>query len=137
DAVLLIAEILEGPELPRLLREVHALGLQALVELYDPDNLSRVLDSGAGLIGVNNRDLRTFVTRLEHTFEIAARLPAGCCLVSESGIRTRQDLVRLEAAGVRAVLVGETLMRAADIGAELDHLRGASPRPRSGGEGQG
>jgi indole-3-glycerol phosphate synthase len=124
DAVLLIAEILDGPELSRLLRDARALGMEALVELYDADNLPRVLDSGARLIGVNNRDLRTFVTRLEHTLELAPRIPAGCCLVSESGIRTRQDVLRLEAAGVRAVLVGETLMRAADIGAKLDELRG-------------
>ena len=124
DAVLLIAEILEGDALARLLREVQALGLQALVELYDAENLPRVLDSGARLVGINNRDLRTFVTRLEHTLELAARVPSDCCLVSESGIRTRDDVLRLQAAGVRAVLVGETFMRAADIGAKLDELRG-------------
>jgi indole-3-glycerol phosphate synthase len=124
DAVLLIAEILDGDALPRLLRQAAELGLQALVELYDRANLPRVLDSGARLIGVNNRDLRTFVTRLEHTLELAEGLPAGVCLVSESGIRTRADVERLQAAGVRAVLVGETLMRAADVGAKLDELRG-------------
>jgi indole-3-glycerol phosphate synthase len=74
DAVLLIAEILDGPELPRLLRETRNLGMEALVELYEADNLPRVLDSGARLIGVNNRDLRTFVTRLEHTLELAASM---------------------------------------------------------------
>src|SRR5438034_6036645 len=120
DAVLLIAEVLEGEELHRLLRQAQELGLQALVELYDADNLPRVLDSGARLIGVNNRDLRTFVTRLEHTLDLAARIPSACCLVSESGVRTRHDVLRLQAAGVRAVLVGETLMRAPDIGAKLD-----------------
>src|SRR5262245_7080639 len=124
EAVLLIAEILDGDELPRLLRETQALGMQALVELYDAENLGRVLDSGARLIGINNRDLRTFVTRLEHTLELTAKLPSDCCLVSESGIKTRQDVLRLEAAGVRAILVGETFMRAADIGAQLDELRG-------------
>jgi indole-3-glycerol phosphate synthase len=124
DAVLLIAEILGGPELAGLLRETRDLGMEALVELYDAYNLPRALDSGARLIGVNNRNLRTFVTHLEHTLELADRVPAGCCLVSESGIRTRQDVLRLEAAGVRAILVGETLMRAADIGAKLDELRG-------------
>ena len=126
DAVLLIAEVLEGDALPRLLRQTHELGMQALVELYDPDNLPRVIDSGARLIGVNNRDLRTFVTRLEHTLELAPRLPADCCLVSESGIRTRQDILRLQAAGVKAVLIGETLMQAPDIGAKLDELRGVA-----------
>jgi indole-3-glycerol phosphate synthase len=124
DAVLLIAEILPDAELSRLLHQTWDLGMEALVELYDADHLQRVLDSGARLIGVNNRDLRTFVTRLEHTLELAPRIPAGYCLVSESGIRTRQDVLRLETAGVRAILVGETLMRAADIGAKLDELRG-------------
>jgi indole-3-glycerol phosphate synthase len=127
DAVLLIAEILEGEALPRLLREAHALGMQALVELYDRDNLPRVLDSGARLVGVNNRDLRTFVTRLEHTLELAGRVPADVCLVSESGIRNRQDVLRLGRAGVKAVLVGETLMRAADVGEKLDELMGRGP----------
>jgi indole-3-glycerol phosphate synthase len=124
DAVLLIAEILPGPELARLVCEARELELQTLVEVYDPENLSRVLDSGARLIGVNNRDLRTFVTNLDQSFNLAARLPKDCCLVSESGIRTRQDVLRLQAAGVRAVLVGETLMRASDIGAKLDELQG-------------
>jgi indole-3-glycerol phosphate synthase len=122
DAVLLIAEILPGAELSKLLRQTWELGMEALVELYDADNLLRVLQSGARLVGVNNRDLRTFVTRLEHTLELASRIPQGCCLVSESGIRTRQDVLRLQAAGVRAILVGETLMRAADIGAALKEL---------------
>jgi indole-3-glycerol phosphate synthase len=124
DAVLLIAEILDDTALSALFREVHDLKMQALVELYDAVNLPRVLDVGARLIGINNRDLRTFETRLEHTMEVGARLPAGCCLVSESGIRSHDDVRRLQAAGVRAILVGETLMRAPDIGAKLDELRG-------------
>jgi indole-3-glycerol phosphate synthase len=124
DAVLLIAEVLDDETLSRLLREARECGLQALVELYDKSNLPRVLDSGARLVGVNNRDLRTFVTRLEHTLELAADVPPDVCLVSESGIRTRADVDRLRAAGVRAVLVGETLMRAPDVGKKLDELRG-------------
>ena len=124
DAVLLIAEILDPPTLAILLREAHVLGMQALVELYDAANLSRVLDSGARLIGINNRDLRTFETRLEHTLELRSQVPADCCLVSESGIRSRADVLRLEQAGVKAVLVGETLMRAADPGAKLHELLG-------------
>ncbi len=124
DAVLLIAEILEQRELTDLLQETTALGMQALVEFYDEDNLPRVVDSGAGIIGVNNRDLRTFATRLEHTLELFDRVPADRCLVSESGIRTRDDVLRLEAAGVKAILVGETFMRAANIGAKVEELRG-------------
>jgi indole-3-glycerol phosphate synthase len=125
DAVLLIAEVLDEAALPRLLREAAELGLQALVELYDRANLPRVLDSGARLIGVNNRDLRTFQTRLEHTLDLIEALPSGVCLVSESGIRTRADIDRLGSAGVRAVLIGETFMRAPDIGAKLRELNGA------------
>jgi len=124
DAVLLIAEILDDARLPRLLGEARALGLAALVELYDPANLPRVLAAGATIVGVNNRDLRTFATRLEHTLEVAPRLPAGCVLVSESGIRTRDDIRRLEAAGVQAVLIGETFMRAPDIAAKVRELFG-------------
>jgi indole-3-glycerol phosphate synthase len=124
DAVLLIAEVLGAAELAELLREANQLGLQALVELYDRDNLDRVIDSGAGMIGINNRNLRTFETRLEHTLELAGRVPADRCLVSESGIKNHQDVQRLRQAGVRAVLVGETFMRAGDIGAKVDEIRG-------------
>ncbi|HTU17562.1 MAG TPA: indole-3-glycerol phosphate synthase TrpC [Gemmataceae bacterium] len=124
DAVLLIAEILDEAALPRLLREAAELRLQALVELYDRANLPRVLASGARLIGINNRDLHTFQTRLEHTLDLIADLPADMCLVSESGIRTRGDIERLQASGVRAVLIGETFMRSADIGAKLRELIG-------------
>jgi len=133
DAVLLIAEILPGQALPRLLGEAAQLGMQALVELYDAANLTRIVDSGAHLIGINNRNLRDFVTRLEHTLHLAPRVPKDCCLVSESGIRNRQDVLRLQQAGVHAVLVGETLMRAPDIGAKLDELRGVSRNPGGGG----
>jgi indole-3-glycerol phosphate synthase len=124
DAVLLIAEILGANELASLLAVIHELGMQALVELYDRENLPRILDAGAKIVGVNNRDLRTFVTSLEHTLTLAREMPADCCLVSESGIRTHEDLLRLQQAGVKAVLVGETLMRAPDIGQKLRELRG-------------
>jgi indole-3-glycerol phosphate synthase len=126
DAVLLIAEILDDRCLKELLRDAHDLGMQALVEIHDAENLERAVESGARLIGVNNRDLRTFVTRLEHTLELAARVPTDRCLVSESGIREHVDLKRLGAAGVRAVLVGETLMASPDIGRKLDELRGVT-----------
>jgi indole-3-glycerol phosphate synthase len=124
DAALLIAEILPGDALSRLYRQARDVGLHVLVELHDAEQLPRVIDSGATLIGINNRDLRQFTTRLEHTLELAPQVPTDRCLVSESGIRDHDDLRRLEAAGVKAVLVGETLMRAPDIGAQLDQLRG-------------
>jgi indole-3-glycerol phosphate synthase len=122
DAILLIAEILPGQALADLVREARRLELEPLVEFYETENLARVLDSGAKLVGVNNRDLRTFETRLEHTLELAGRVPGDVCLISESGIRNHQDIRMLKQAGVRAILVGETLMRAPDIGAKLDEL---------------
>lgn len=127
DAVLLIAEILPGDRLKTLFDQATALGLHVLVELHDADQLPRVIDCGAALIGINNRDLRTFETRLEHTLDLLPKVPAGRVVVSESGIKTHADVRRLEAAGVKAVLVGESLMRAPDIGAALDELRGVQP----------
>jgi indole-3-glycerol phosphate synthase len=127
DAVLLIAEILDDDALGLLLRETQRLGMQALVELHDRENVARVVNSGAALIGINNRDLRSFATRLEHTLELAPLIPRDRVLVSESGIRSRMDMERLRAASVRAVLIGETLMRARDVGAALRALRGESP----------
>jgi indole-3-glycerol phosphate synthase len=123
DAVLLIAECLQGDRLSVLLREARALGLHALVELHDADQLPRVIDSGASIIGINNRDLRTFTTRLDHTLELLPKIPADRTVVSESGIKVRADLVMLGRAGAHSVLVGESLMRADDIGAALDALR--------------
>lgn len=124
DAVLLIAECLPGDRLAILQRQATELGLHTLVELHDADQLPRVLDCGSSIIGINNRDLRTFVTRLEHTLELLPKIPLDRVVVSESGIKTHADLVRLGNAGARAVLVGESLMRADDIGAALDALRG-------------
>ncbi len=124
DAVLLIAECLPGDRLAALQREAVALGLYTLVELHDADQLPRVLDCGAPIVGINNRDLRTFLTRLEHTLDLLAQIPADRTVVSESGIKTHADLRTLGEAGARAVLVGESLMRADDIGAALDALRG-------------
>jgi indole-3-glycerol phosphate synthase len=126
DAVLLIAECLDDCNLRAIHREAVALGMAPLVELYDPENLQRVFDAGATLIGVNNRDLRTFHTDLEHTLRLRNRIPDECVLVAESGIRTRGDVLRLEAAGVDAILVGETLMASPDIGAAVDTLLGRS-----------
>lgn len=126
DAVLLIAEILPDDRLATLYREASALGLDVLVELHDADQLSRVLDSGATLVGINNRDLRSFTTRLGHTLDLLPRIPKSVAVVSESGIKTADDLRMLQAAGVQAVLVGESLMRSPDIGAALDALVGPS-----------
>lgn len=124
DAVLLIAECLDDCQLRSLHTETIELGMTPLVEFYEAENLSRVLAAGATLIGVNNRDLTTFEVDLEHTLRMRSRVPADCILVGESGIRSRQDVERLEAAGVNAMLVGEHLMAQDDIGAAVDRLLG-------------
>jgi indole-3-glycerol phosphate synthase len=123
DAVLLIAEILPGNRLKTLFDEATALGLHVLVELHDADQLPRVIDCGAVLIGINNRDLRTFRTTLDHTLDLLPKVPPGRAVISESGIKTNADLKRLETFGVKGVLVGESLMRSPDVVAELTALR--------------
>jgi indole-3-glycerol phosphate synthase len=123
DAALLIAEILPGDRLAAMHREALQLGLQVLVECHDAEELPRVLDAGTTLVGINNRNLRNFETRLEQTLNLMLRIPPGVTVVSESGIRTPADLRTLAAAGVHAVLVGESLMRAPDVGAALAALR--------------
>jgi indole-3-glycerol phosphate synthase len=125
DAVLLIAECLDDCNLRALFNEAVALGMTPLVELYEPENLKRVFDAGATLIGVNNRNLKTMRTDLEHTLRLRERIPGQCVLVAESGIQTREDVQRLEAAGVDAMLIGESLMREADIGRAIARLLGS------------
>ena len=124
DAVLLIAECLDDVSLTTLHDLIVALGMTPLVELYEPANLPRVVAVGARLIGINNRDLRSFKTDLNHTLELGRQIPENRVVVGESGIRTREDVLRLQAAGVGAMLVGETLMASPDIGAAVDRLLG-------------
>ena len=124
DAVLLIAECLDDAMLRTLHDAIVELGMTPLAELFEPDNLPRVLDVGARLVGVNNRDLRSFETDLQHTLQLCRQIPADRVVVGESGIRTREDVVRLETAGVGAMLVGQSLMARPDIGAAVDELLG-------------
>ena len=124
DAVLLIAECLDDCNLRKLFNTTCELGMTPLVELYEPENLQRVFDAGATLIGINNRDLHTFEVDLAHSIRMRQRVPDECVLVAESGIKTRDDVRQLEAAGVDAILVGESLMRQPDIGAAVDRLLG-------------
>jgi indole-3-glycerol phosphate synthase len=126
DAVLLIAECLDDDLLKRLHDAIVELGMTPLVELYEPANVDRVLRVGARLVGVNNRDLRTFEVDLEHTLRLRRQIPADRVFVAESGIRTRQDAQRLDAAGVQAMLVGESLLARPDVGAAVDELLGTS-----------
>ncbi len=124
DAVLLIAECLDDCNLQALHNETVELGMTPLVEFYEPENLPRVLEAGAQLIGINNRNLKTFETDLEHTIRLRCEIPGDRIVVGESGIRTRADVERLAAAGVEAILVGESLLTRDDIGAAVDELLG-------------
>ncbi len=124
DAVLLIAECLDESTLRDLYGGAAELGLDVLVEVYEPDNLERVLALDPPLLGVNNRNLRTFETDLEHTLRLAELVPERTTLVAESGIRTRADVERLAAGGVGAILVGETLMRAECVAEKTRELVG-------------
>lgn len=122
DAVLLIAECLDDCHLRTLFNAACELGMTPLVELYEPENLTRVFDAGATLIGVNNRNLHTFEVDLDHTIRMRDHVPDECVLVGESGIKTHADVQRLQAAGVDAILVGESLTRERDIGVAVDRL---------------
>ena len=135
DAILLIAEILDDGQLVALRERAGALGMATLVEFHEEANLPRVLASGATLVGVNNRDLHRFITDLDRTLRLRDKVPPHATLVSESGIRNRRDVERLEAAGVSAILVGETLMRADDIGLAVERLLGLAPEPDDPGQG--
>jgi indole-3-glycerol phosphate synthase len=124
DAVLLIVAALDRGELERLYEEARALKLDVLVEVHDLRELQSALSVGADTIGINNRDLRDFSVDVERTYRLMSAVPSKVAVVSESGIATADQLVRLEHAGVEAVLVGESLMRAPDPEAALRALRG-------------
>lgn len=110
-------------DLNRLARLAQSLGMDVLAEIHDGNEFAVALQTGAKVVGINNRDLRTFETSLEVTFKLMPKIPRLRLMVSESGIRTPDDLKRLEDAGIKAVLVGESLMREADPGAALLKLR--------------
>jgi len=127
DCILLIVSALEQTELEDLHADAMALGLDVLVEVHDGDELERALrlpavDGREALIGVNNRNLRTFEVSLDTTLDLHARMPPGRPLVTESGIATPDDVARMRAAGIDAFLVGESFMRDADPGAALQRL---------------
>ena len=122
DAVLLIAAVLAPAELRDLVLATGEAGVSALVEVHDERELDPALASGARIVGVNSRDLRDFSVDLARAEHLAARIPQGIVKVAESGIRTAGDVTRLESAGYRAFLVGESLLRARDPGAALAEL---------------
>ena len=123
DSFLLIAAVLDDDSLRELLDLGHELGMEPLVEVHSRVELDRVLTAGARIVGVNNRDLRDFQVHLETSLELVEAIPEGCVAVSESGLHSHEDLVRLRRAGFDAFLIGEHLMKCSDPGAALAELR--------------
>jgi indole-3-glycerol phosphate synthase len=127
DAILLIVAALRPVELKVLHDHARRLGLDALVEVHDAKELAIAIDAGARIVGVNNRNLRTLEVNVHASEELIARMPPEIVAISESGLKTSEDLVRLRSLGYRAFLIGEHLMTAADPGAELAHLLSFGP----------
>lgn len=123
DAILLIASVLSDDDLKKYQIVAGILGLQCLVEVHDRNELERALESGAKIIGINNRDLKTFEVNLKNTEKLMNYIPHDRAVVSESGIRNADDLKYIKSLGVDAVLIGETLMRAGSIREKLSELR--------------
>ena len=124
DAILLIVAALTDDQLHDLHTLTTDLGMAALVEVHNEDETERALKLGASLIGINNRDLQTFSTDLTVTQRLAKRIPLDKLIVSESGIHKRADVQLLQMAGAHALLVGESLLRADDVGAKIRELLG-------------
>jgi indole-3-glycerol phosphate synthase len=131
DAVLLIVRALSDADLRSLLRLTHDLGMDALVETHSPSEVQRALDAGAQMIGVNNRDLDTLETDVSLAPRLRPLVPPECVFVAESGISTPEHIRALAEAGVDAVLIGETLLRAPDPGARLRELLAAGSGVRA------
>ena len=125
DAILLIAAMLELPQMEDFISLARELGLDVLLEVHDEAELEKALRTDCRLIGINNRSLHTFVTDLATTERLAALVPSGRMIVAESGINCRSEIMRLQQAGAGAFLVGESLMREEDIGAKLRELIGS------------
>lgn len=124
DAVLLICAALTPKQLKEFIRAADACGLSALVEAHDAAEVHMAIAAGARVIGVNNRDLKTFTVNMENSIHLRRLAPLDTIFVSESGIQTHQDVKRLAESDIHAVLIGETLMRAGDKKAALEALRG-------------
>jgi indole-3-glycerol phosphate synthase len=122
DAVLLIVAALGDNELGDLLAETRRWGMEALVETHDAEEVARAISAGARVVGVNHRDLRTFKKDMDLAVRMRKLVPSDCVMVAESGIQTVADVARMRAAGIDAILVGETLMRALDPALALREL---------------
>lgn len=126
DAVLLIAAILERNQAKEYMHMASECGLHVLFEVHDETELEAALDIGAGVIGINNRDLKTMRIDLGTTLRLKREVPKGVTVVSESGIRSRKDVLSLEEGGIDAMLIGTSFMESPDIGAAIDELMSPS-----------
>ena len=124
SAVLLICSILEKAQLKEYLQIAEGLGLSALVEAHDEEEIAKALEAGARIIGVNNRNLKDFTVDTENSRKLRNMIPKEVLFVSESGVKTPEDVQKLREIGADAVLIGETLMRAADKSETLAYLTG-------------
>ena len=128
DAILLIAAVLNSEELNRFLHLTGELGMQALIEVHSQSELEKALRAGSQIIGINNRDLRTFTIDLKTTEMLVPLIPADKIKISESGIADRQDIVHMQQIGVDAVLVGGALLRSPNPGGKIEELLGKSKK---------
>lgn len=128
DAVLLISAILNTTALQRLIHLSRDLGLDCLLEVHNPKDLKKVLATEGEIIGINNRDLHSFEVDINNTLKLIPMIPKGMVVISESGINTREEIIRLQGAGVNGFLIGEALIREQDIGMKLRNLLGRKNR---------
>jgi len=126
SAILFIVAILKDDELKRFMKTAHDLGMDCLVEVHNEEELKRALGVGAEMIGINNRDLHSFVVDKKTSERLAAKIPKGKIIVAESGFDSHEDIKRLAAQGIHAVLIGETFMKADDIGKEIKEIMGTN-----------
>ena len=126
DALLLIVSLLDAGQLHALLLLTRSLGLEALVEVHTKDEMDLALNAGAKVIGINSRDLNTFKMYPDRALELASLAPPEVTLVAASGLKTREDIERLEAAGIKGFLIGETLVTSGDPGAKLREFMGSA-----------
>lgn len=125
DSVLLIARLLTKEQIETFISISHELGMECLVEIHNENELKKILETKARIIGINNRNLDTFETNLDTTFQLCHLIPKEKIIVSESGIKTRADVLKLEEGGIDAILIGETLMRSNDVRLKIKELLGS------------
>jgi len=122
DAILLITAILDNKEIFRLMNIAHSLGMAALVEIHNQDELDRVLPLYPGLIGINNRNLHDFSVDIKTCLRLRSKIPAGITVIAESGIHTKQDIAQLQKAGIHAALIGEAIVKSVDVEKKIKDL---------------